>query len=89
MKLIDLGKLAPAYAAGQKAAELLLGELELRDKPSSTENLDLLLNALAYTCFVVLANGSPNPVGEAKAFAKQLPTKVTHMLRLFHRGPRH
>jgi hypothetical protein len=89
MKLIDLDKLAPAYAAGQKAAELLLDELELRGKPGSRENLDKLLNALAYTCFAVLANNSPNPAGDAKAFGKQLPTMVTHMLALFHRGPRH
>jgi hypothetical protein len=36
----------------------------------------------------VLANNSADPAGEAKAFAKQLPTIVTHTLALFHRGPK-
>ena len=89
MKLIDLDRLAPAYAAGEKAAKLLLNEQGLDGKPSSRENSERVFNALAYTCFAVLAKTSVDPASEAKAFAKELPAMVTRMSALFHRGPKH
>jgi hypothetical protein len=89
MKLIDLDRLAPAYAAGEKAAKLLVNELGLDGKPSSRENSEKAFNALAYTCFAVLAKTSPDPASDAKAFVKQLPTMLTRMSALFHRGPKH
>jgi len=54
----------------------------------SRENSEKAFNALAYTCFAVLAKTSADPTGEAKAFAKQLPTMLTRMSALFHRAPR-
>ena len=86
MKLIDLDRRTPAYAAGEKAAKLLLNELRLDGKPPSRENSEKAFNALAYTRFAVLAKTSPDPASEAKAFAKQLPTMLTRMSALFHCG---
>jgi len=80
---------SPCVCCRREGCQTIAQRTGIGRQAPNRENSEKAFNALAYTCFAVLAKTSPDPASEAKAFAKQLPTMLTRMSALFHRGPKH